>query len=132
MNTRRQFFQWAGAALGCSWLPGTQAEAVDLGNGLGQATTPSRSPLPRTGSDVGSLFPFIQSQALRSDFSLSYLRDEFKDLPTWKRQARGKLLELLHYVPPQCDPRPEVVEKTDKGDYIREKVYFNTTPDIRV
>jgi len=25
-----------------------------------------------------------------------------------------------------------VVEKTDKGDYVREKVYFNTTPDIRV
>ena len=27
---------------------------------------------------------------------------------------------------------PEVVERVDKGDYIREKVYFNTSPIFRV
>jgi dienelactone hydrolase len=85
-----------------------------------------------TNSDVGSLFPFIQSQAVKSDFPLSFLRNEFKDARAWKQRARGKLLELLHYAPPQCDPKPEVVEKVDQGDYVREKVYFNTTPDIRV
>jgi dienelactone hydrolase len=88
--------------------------------------------LPMTNSDVGSLFPFIQSQAVKSDFPLSFLRNEFKDAKAWKQRARGKLLELLHYAPPQCDPKPEVVEKVDQGDYVREKVYFNTTPDIRV
>ena len=60
------------------------------------------------------------------------MNDQFKDAAAWKRQARGKLLELLHYAPPKCDPRPEVVEKLDKGDHVREKVIFNTTPDIRV
>jgi dienelactone hydrolase len=84
-----------------------------------------------TSADVGSLFPFIRSQAPR-EFSLSFLRQEFKDLAIWKRQARGKLLDLLHYAPPRCDPKPEVVEKTDRGDYHQEKVYFNTTPDLRV
>jgi dienelactone hydrolase len=69
---------------------------------------------------------------VRSDFPLSYLRDGFKDLAAWKKRARGKLLDLLHYEPPRCDPRPEVVEKADRGDYVREKVYFNTTPDLRV
>jgi dienelactone hydrolase len=78
------------------------------------------------------LYPFIKSQTIRSEFTLSFLRDEFKDLAAWKREARSKLLELLHYAPRRVAPRPEVVEKKDKGDYVREKVYFNTTPDIRV
>jgi len=85
-----------------------------------------------TGSDIGSLYPFIQSQAVKGQPSLSFLRDEFQDLEAWQRQARGKLLELLHYAPPPCDPQAEVVEKVDRGDYVREKVYFNTTPDVRV
>lgn len=85
-----------------------------------------------TGSDIGSLFPFIQSQAVTGEFPLSFLRDEFGDLAAWKRQARGKLLELLHYAPPRCDPKPEVVERVDRGDYFRETVYFHTTPDLRV
>src|SRR5205823_8817440 len=86
----------------------------------------------KTGSDVGSLFPFIQSQAMRSPFPLSFLQERFKDRAAWKKQARDKLLELLQYAPPRCEPRPEVVETIDKGDYTREKVYFNTTPDLRV
>src|SRR6185436_13942097 len=34
--------------------------------------------------------------------------------------------------PPACDPAAETVERVDCGDYIREKVWFNTTPDVRV
>ena len=49
-----------------------------------------------------------------------------------RKSARGKLLELLHYSPPKCDPRPETVERVDCGEYVREKVWFNTTPDLRV
>src|SRR5690348_6571946 len=123
MNTRRQFMQWTGTALGGSWLADMEAGAEtdrELAPGSGDAA-PSR-----TGSDVGSLFPFIQSQAIRSDFPLSFLREEFTDLQPWKRQARSKLLELLHYAPPRCKPRPQVVETTDQGNHIREKVYFNT------
>jgi hypothetical protein len=130
MGTRRDFLEWASAALGGSLLAGagTDAEAGD-----DRAPTPRpNAPAPQTGSDVGSLFPFIQSQAVRSDFPLSFLRDEFRDLPEWKRRARGKLLELLHYAPPRCDPRPEVLERTDRGDHVREKVVFSTTPDIRL
>ena len=129
MTTRRDFFHWAGTALGCSCLAGAGAEAADSSSAPGPAATDSP---PKTDSDVGSLFPFIQRQARRSDFPLSFLRDEFKDLHAWKQRARNKLLELLHYAPPRCEPRPEVVEKTDQGDHVREKVYFNTTPDIRV
>jgi dienelactone hydrolase len=88
--------------------------------------------VPKTGSDIGTLYPFIYSQAVKTDFPLSFLGSGFKDMSAWKRQARRKLLELLHYAPAKCEPRPEVIEKVDKGDHVREKVFFNTTPDIRV
>ena len=85
-----------------------------------------------TGSDVGSLFPFIQSQAVKGEFPLSFLNPRFRSLRSWKKSARGKLFELLHYAPPACDPAAETAERVDCGDYIREKVWFNTTPDARV
>jgi dienelactone hydrolase len=119
MPTRREFVHWTTTLLGSALVAGEEALAENV---PGPAAT---------GSDVGSLFPFIQSQAPR-EFSLSFLREEFKDVAVWKRQARGKLLDLLHYAPPRCDPKPEAVEKSDRGDYLQEKVYFNTTPDLRV
>ncbi len=88
-------------------------------------------PIEKTGSDVGSLFPFIQSQVTQAP-SLSFLREEFADRAAWQHRARKQLLDLLHYAPPACEPAPEVVEKVDRGDYVQEKVLFNTTPDLRV
>ena len=85
-----------------------------------------------TGSDVGSLFPFIQAQATGKEPRLSFLRHEFRSLPAWKRRARGRLLDLLHYAPAKCDPRPERLERIERGDYIEERITFNTTPDVRV
>lgn len=130
MDTRRSFLQNTIAGLGSSML---------AGRALSAAETTTWDPLdaeasepPTTGSDVGSLFPFIQSQAVHGEFPLSYLRDEFRELGAWKDLARGKVLELLHYSPPACDPKPQVVERTDCGGYIREKVLFQTTPDLRI
>jgi len=95
------------------------------------APRPAATQVAATGSDVGSLFPFIRSQAPASP-ALSFLRAEFADVNAWKPQALGKLLELLHYSPPPTDPKAEVVDRVDRGDYFHEKVYFNTTPDVRV
>ena len=83
-------------------------------------------------AQVGSLYPLLQATAGRSTLELSFLHDRFKDVEEWKREARPKVLSLLQYAPPKCDPRAEVVERVDCGEYIREKLYFNTTPDIRV
>ena len=83
-------------------------------------------------SDVGSLFPIIEREAVKGEFPLSFLNGEFRNVKRWKRKARGKFLELLHYAPEKCDPQAKEVEKVDLGDYVREKVYFNTTPVIRV
>src|SRR5437870_11433018 len=126
MSTRRQFMRRTAAALSGSLVASEPTCAA-----LIPVEGPKVPAATQTGSDVGSLFPFIQSQAPR-DFSLSFLRDEFTDVTAWKKQARGKLLELLHYAPPKCKPEAETVEKVDRGDYVQEKVYFNTTPDLRV
>jgi dienelactone hydrolase len=133
MDSRRHFIQGMLAGLGSSWVVDTPAtnptaSAGEVGTGLS-----TRVPEPvKTGSDVGSLYPFIQSQAVHGEFPLSYLREEFRDLTDWKRQARGKLLELLHYAPAASEPKAEVVERVEVNGYVREKVLFNTTPDLRI
>jgi hypothetical protein len=99
---------------------------------LAAETGPAVVALKPTGSDVGSLFPFIQNQAVKGEFTFSFLNPRFCLLRSWKKTARGKLLELLHYAPPACDPAAETIERVDCGEYAREKVWFNTTPDVRV
>src|SRR5437899_11049970 len=99
MYTRRKFVQGIAASL-C--LPSSVLAEAD---GAASSLLAERPPQQPTGSDVGSLFPFIQSKAVQGEFPLSFLGPQFKSLTAWKRRARGKLLELLHYVPPHCPPR---------------------------
>ena len=121
MYSRRNFLLKTGALTSAAaFLNTTGAEA------------PPPSTVKPTRSDVGSLFPIIQNQAIKGEFPLSFLNKDFHSLKSWKKKARAKLLELLHYSPERCDPNPEIVERVDKGDFVREKIYFNTTPAIRV
>lgn len=83
-------------------------------------------------AQMGSLYPFVRSTADRSALELSFLNERFKDTQAWKQEGRAKVLSLLQYSPPHCEPTVEVVERVDCGEYIREKLYFNTTPDVRV
>lgn len=128
-ETRRDFLQALAAGM-ASQLLADDAAAQNLVATSAQAS--ASTPALAAKSDIGSLFPFVDSQASQREFQLSFLRKEFKALTPWKQRARGKLFELLHYAPAKCDPKPETVEKIDCGEYVREKVYFNTTPDIRV
>jgi dienelactone hydrolase len=120
MNTRREFMQ------------GSAGGALTALGVLGAPLPAAASSGPDSGSDIGSLYPFVKSQAVAGEFPLSFLQKEFSDVRSWKARARAKVLELLHYAPPPCDPRAEVVERVDRGDYVQERVLFNTTPDIRV
>jgi len=83
-------------------------------------------------AQMGSLYPFVRSVADASTLELSFLHPGFTDLEAWKAQGRAKVLSLLQYAPPRCEPKAEVVERVDCGAYIREKLYFSTTPDLRV
>ena len=126
MSTRREFLQHT-AQGALTWT------ALSLtGSAEGSAPAAPSIPPPAGDSDIGSLYPFVQSQAVKGEFPLSFLRKEFSDVAAWKRRGRGTVLDLLHYAPPPCDPRPETIELVDHGEYVQERVSFNTTPDIRV
>lgn len=126
-ESRRRFLAEAlaaGAVLGAS----DSAEAQDKPK---PPLPPVFPPPPSRGPHLGTLAPFVRSQTV-CEFPLSYLRPEFQDVAAWERVARGKVLELLHYSPPACDPQAETLERVDRGDYVQETVHFQTTPDVRV
>lgn len=85
-----------------------------------------------TGADLGSLFTDIQQLVGREEYPYSFLTDRFRDRDEFRAAARAKILELLGYGPEPVDPQPEVTERIDRGDYIREKLLFSTTPHFRV
>jgi dienelactone hydrolase len=128
--TRREFIRIS-AALAGGLVTAAALEPVAAGPG-------DSSPVAGGGggqgdpSDVGSLYPFIRSQATDGLPALSYLNPRFRSLPRWRRAARRRLLELLHYDPPPVDPRPMMIERVDAGDHYREHIEFQTTPELRV
>jgi len=85
-----------------------------------------------TGSHIGSLYPFVQQQADRSNLELSFLRSDFRDLATWQTKARATVLERLCYAPPSVTPSADVIRREDRGDYVQETLTFQTTADLRV
>jgi dienelactone hydrolase len=81
---------------------------------------------------IGNLYAFVQKQADRSPLELSFLHDRFKQLTPWQKTARARVLECLCYSPAPVSPAPEIVRRTDRGDYVEEYLTFQTTPDLRV
>src|SRR5687768_884797 len=121
--SRRQFCEGLviGGAFGAAIPADVRAELA-----------PSQPPPAASGSHLGNLYPFVQGQADRSTFELSFLRDEVKDLAGWQRTARPRVFEHLFYAPPKVDPRPELIRRTDRGDYVEEYLTFQTTPELRI
>jgi len=63
---------------------------------------------------------------------LSFLHARFEQLAPWQKTARARVLECLCYSPSSVAPAPEIIRRTDRGDYIEEYLTFQTTPDLRV
>src|SRR5438552_13156181 len=110
--SRRRFCEWLG---GSGLLAGSSALFAPVNLPL---FTQAAIDSGRSGSDIGSLYPFVQKQADRSRLELSFLRPEFRDLQTWQKSARAKMLEHLFYAPPPVSPAAEVIRRTDRGDYL--------------
>lgn len=120
--TRRRFCQ----SLGASGLISQASFAPSRPAGLLQ-TTPAAD-----GPHIGNLYPFAQKQADRSPLELSFLQSRFADLNSWQKIARARVLQSLDYSPPPAAAAPEILQRTDRGDYIEERLTFQTTPDLRV
>lgn len=98
------------------------------------AATPSGLPATQSSPypDLGSHWPLFEKLSGRCKPSMSFLEDRYSDPVAWAEVARATLLADFHYQPAACDPNPELVETVDRGAFIRERVFINTTPDIRL
>jgi dienelactone hydrolase len=124
--SRRQFCEWLGRS---SVLAGTLRPFGVHNPGELQAGSATA---PATDSHIGSLYPFIQKQADRSTFELSFLHGRFRNLEAWQKSARARVLQQLFYTPASVMPMPDVIRRENRGDYIEEYLTFQTTPDLRV
>ncbi len=84
------------------------------------------------GSALGSLYPFVKQQQQRTRQSLAFLNRRPKDLEEWKAEARARVVDLLSYRPEACDLGPQVLERVDLGDYVRERLVFQSAPGVTV
>lgn len=121
--SRRRFCEWLGSAGLLAGAAPADADLLDQSSGAGGAATASH---------IGTLYPFVQKQADRSPLEQSFLRPELRDLDAWQKQARATVLDHLFYAPPPVPAAPELIRRTDRGDYIEEYLTFQTTPDLRV
>ena len=122
--SRRQF--WEGLILS-GGLAASPSSVRAHSSRLSQAPAATR-----TGSHLGNLYSFVQGQADRSTFELSFLRQEFTNLRRWQQTARSKVFQHLFYAPSRVAPQPQVIKRTDKEDYVEEYLTFQTADDVRV
>ena len=146
--TRRQFIGRGVQALAGVGLAPSMLALIADGSGVSEswrdreeATSPMRNlssegdmivERTQSGTPLGSLYPFLRGLQQQSHFELSFLNKEFRDLDEWKSVVRWRLWELIPEKVVPCDFEAEVVERVDKGDYVREKVYFTSAPGTRV
>jgi hypothetical protein len=140
--SRRDFLAGAASALGAAAaLGGTPAPAAAPGEAGAAPPGPSQ-PVPPPPADLaqsappaanlGSLFPTVERLAGDAEYPDSFLQDRFTSVDAHRREARAKVLEAFAYRPAPVDPRPELIDRADCGDYVREKITFATSPALRV
>jgi len=111
-------------------------EAGQADSGSGPAAGAPSPDQPRdlqpNGADTGTLFPAIERLAEKNEYALSFLGNRFRSVDEYRKAGREAVFQAFGYRPPRVDPRPEVVDRQDLGEFIREKVIFSTGPDFRV
>ena len=131
--TRRDFVRSIAAAGPAALLTASVDGAdVEGANALPDPPPDIAQRTAPTGGDLGSMFVDLSRLADDNEYSLSFLAERFRDLPAFKRAAREKVFQAFLYRPPLVDPRPELLDRADCGDYTREKIVFSTGPRFRV
>ena len=82
--------------------------------------------------DSGSLYPVIESLAKAADYRHSFLHPQWKSVATWRKAARKLVLDAFTYAPQPVVPNARMLERTDLGEVIREKIEFSTSAQFRV
>ena len=127
-TTRREFT----AALG--WTALTTVCGSRATNAAESAALLPDTPrdLRPTGADLGSLLVDVERIAHGNRPADSFLSGTYRSFDEFQERARQRILDLLLYRPEPVEPRPEVLDRRDCGDYAREKIVFSTAPGVRV
>ena len=88
--------------------------------------------LKPTGADLGSLFPDVEKMSEVNRYTFALPNGRFHNFEDYRAAGRDKVLEMLLYRPAKVDPKPEVLERVDRDDHVREKILFSTGPNFRV
>src|SRR5262249_21351040 len=131
LTDRRRFLAALGLAAGQDFLTSTPARGIESVDAEFLTRDIARELQP-TGADLGSLFPDVERVADKASYRYSFLGDRFHDLEAFHTAGRQKILDLLLYRPARVDPKPEVVERVERDDHVREKLLFSTGPELRV
>jgi dienelactone hydrolase len=83
-------------------------------------------------ANLGSLFPTVERLAGTDEYPESFLNERFTSVDEHRTVARAKVLDAFAYRPQAVEPRAEIVDRADCGDYTREKITFATGPSMRV
>ncbi|MCX5643752.1 MAG: prolyl oligopeptidase family serine peptidase [Phycisphaerae bacterium] len=127
-TTRREF----AAALGWTALTGVWgSQAAGTANSAALSADTPRE-LRSTGADLGSLLAEVERIAGRNRPVDSFLGGTYRSFDEFQERARQRIFDLILYQPQPVEPRPEVLERRDCGDHVREKIVFSTAPGVRV
>ncbi|MFB3894187.1 MAG: twin-arginine translocation signal domain-containing protein, partial [Phycisphaerae bacterium] len=147
-QTRRDFLKTIGAAsAGAAGALSWKELLAMADNGAAPAPAAKETSMPATPklpdpldepipeSHVGSLLgPISRIRDAYGWAADSFALDKYKpaDHAAWRKQMLAAVMESMHYAPAKCDFDAKVVETVDCGKFTRQKVYFNTTPELRV
>ena len=120
---RRHFLQVAAAS-------GMVTGLANRGGALAppRLQRPAMSVPALTGADVGSLFPFIEKQAVQGEFPMSFLNSRYRGVGEWATAARTKVLDLLHKKFGELIPRETLMDEV----WIKEGVITGRSLDMFV
>ncbi|MCC6165454.1 MAG: hypothetical protein IT182_19075 [Acidobacteria bacterium] len=133
--TRRTFLDSLAATttLGLAGTPAARAIAQPSITSAGTGAPPD---LPRStaaaNADLGSNFGFVDALGREARYPGSFLSGGFSSLDAFTTAGRRAILDAYAYQPASVDPAPEVVDRYEGPDFVREKVVFSTTTGFRV
>ncbi len=91
----------------------------------------ARSQMERIGRNFSTSLELIQiADAIRPE--LRFRAKTRAEWQSWRRRLLAKIRGSLGRRPASAPLRPKVVERVDCGDYIREKLVFDSTPRMSV
>ena len=88
--------------------------------------------LPTTQANLGTLAAEVNALAGSAEFPGSFLSGNFATFESFRTAGRATLRDALGPEPPRVEPRVEVLDRVETRAYVREKLVFSTTPELRV